>query len=239
MARQRCRSSANGESDDLDAPWKLHANGRLLPHQPQSTTANESVSALQSKLPETITATAHYAQLYELGLQFGPSLHGVMQMWRRDGEALAQIELPPASQPEMSRYQIHPALLDACLQGMAAAIPANLSETDIFMPLGIDRFVLYQQPDSKVWSHVVLDLPQKAGLPETLTAQIRVLDENGRLLAEATGIHLKRASRAALLGSQANELADWLYRVQWQPGPAARHRQRRLFPGINGRCRAS
>jgi hypothetical protein len=154
-------------------------------------------------------------------------------MWRRDGEALAQIQLPPGSQSEMNRYQAHPALLDACLQALAAAIPADLSGTDIFMPLGMDRFVLYQHPGGAVWSHVTLVLPEKDGPIETLTAQMQVLDDNGRLLAEASGIHLKRASRAVLLGSQTDQLADWLYHVQWQP--AFRSPQTRPTPTFSRR----
>ncbi|MCB8984309.1 MAG: SDR family NAD(P)-dependent oxidoreductase [Ardenticatenaceae bacterium] len=206
------------EADGPDAPWLLHADGRLQPHQTTPTPNSESPDALRAACPETVSAETHYAKLHDLGLHFGPSLHGVVQMWRRDGEAVGQIILPAAGQTENGRYQIHPALLDACLQVMAAAIPADLSESDIFMPLGVDRFVLYRQPEGPVWSHATLALPD-AGLKETLTAQVRVLDENGRLLAEAHGLHLKRASRAALLSRRADDLADWLYRVEWQPAP--------------------
>ncbi len=140
------------ESAGPDAAWQLHADGRLQPNQSQATPASEPPAALQANLPETVTAAAHYAKLDELGLNFGPSLHGVLQLWRCDGAALGQLELPASSQAELSRYQVHPALLDACLQVMAAAIPAEMSESDIFMPLGIDRFVLYQRPGGAVWS---------------------------------------------------------------------------------------
>lgn len=71
------------------------------------------------------------------------------QIWRRDGEALGQI-FPTEAVKVESGYVLHPALLDAALQIMAAALPRS---PNVYLPIHfekIERFGLAQP----VWSYV-------------------------------------------------------------------------------------
>jgi SAM-dependent methyltransferase len=46
---------------------------------------------------------------------------------------------------------------------------------------------------------------------------VRLLDEEGQLVAELTGLRLRRAGRVAVSGNE--RLEDWLYEMVWEPRP--------------------
>ncbi|MCC6892486.1 MAG: SDR family NAD(P)-dependent oxidoreductase [Anaerolineae bacterium] len=195
-----------------DDEWKLHAAGTIVANalQPQPPV---SLNDIQSRLTETISHEQHYALLAGHGLDFGEGLRGVVQVWRRDGEALAQIHLPEVVATEAPNYHMHPALLDACLQALSWAAP---SQSDFYMPLNIDNFRLYRQPDAEVWSHVQFD---ERSTRDILRGNVRVLDPNGEVIAEVIGIALKRASTDVLRHFSQARYDDWLYEMVWKRQP--------------------
>jgi acyl transferase domain-containing protein/NADPH:quinone reductase-like Zn-dependent oxidoreductase/acyl carrier protein len=209
--------SAAESTDD----WKTHAAGTIVkePH-PQPLPINGEGSNIlrdvQSRCKTTISAESHYAGLREKGLYFGPSLFGVREIWRADGEALARIELPDSLRREASAYGIHPALLDACLQAVAAALPGD---SDLYMPLSIDRVQVFGNVGTTLWSHAVVD--PRTSSKETYSASIEVMSDAGEIVAEITGLRLKRATRDALMRIARTQVDwhDWLYQVEWQPAP--------------------
>ena len=205
-------------SGDTEEDWKLHAASRAR-SQAASTAASVSLAEIQARCTDRISADVHYQNLREHGLVFGPSLRGVQQIHRRDGEALGEIELPGAQIAEASAYHLHPALLDACVQILAAAMPGG---EGTYLPISLESFRLHRPPGVRVWSHVLLR--SSDGLNrETLTADVQVIDEAGQIVAEAIGLRLKRADRAALLriARPVSNFADWLYEVEWQAKPRA------------------
>ena len=112
------------------------------------------------------------------------------------------------------RYLVHPAVLDACLQALGAAWPDD--EEDTYLVVGADRAWLSPCP-GRVWSHAVL-------APATITsttraADVRLMDEHGRLVGEVLGVRLRRARREALGLAGGGAPAEWLYEVMWEPSP--------------------
>ena len=58
----------------------------------------------------------------------------------------------------------------------------------------------------------------RGAVGETFTGDIHLFDDVGRLVADAHGLHLRRATRAALHRAlQQASRDEWLYAVQWQP----------------------
>ncbi|OLP20309.1 hypothetical protein BST81_00800 [Leptolyngbya sp. 'hensonii'] len=206
---------------DPDA-WKLQASGTLQRSAPIAPEGSSLVPAtLQARCPDLISAQTHYQQLAERGLVFGPSLQGVVQIWRRDGEAIGQIQAPDCLMGELGAYHIHPALLDACVQVLAAAVPTDIAATDLYLPVGLDRCQTYGKFPPRLWSHVQLQLPPGQSAPATLTAQIQIFDQAGTLLAELVGLRLRKASRTALFQATGPDVNQWLYQVTWEPQPSS------------------
>jgi len=204
-----------------ESGWQQHAsvevNGDVPPVRPPAT----ALAEIQARCPEIITAEAHYGLLAARGLQFGPSLGGVQQIWRNPagGEALGQIQMPAVVASELKTYQFHPALLDACLQVLVGALPAGWTETDVYMPVGLDSFCRFDSPPAELWSHVQVEIEPDGAGRETITGSVRVLAPTGQVVAQLAGLRLKRARQTALFKAAQPNLNNWLYQVEWQPQP--------------------
>ena len=190
--------------DDADT-WQVHAQGALAPVADGARF--EALDEVRARCVESLDATVHQAALRDRGLAFGPSLRGVRSIQRRDGEAIGEIILPDAGVAGAGNYVLHPALLDACLQVMSAALPSD-DARGAFLPFTIDR-VRVHRASAAVWSHVVLRSPA-SGDGDTLGADVRVFDAGG-LVAEISGITL----RAAATGAAVPVTAGCTYELQW------------------------
>ncbi|HEY9088382.1 MAG TPA: beta-ketoacyl synthase N-terminal-like domain-containing protein, partial [Anaerolineaceae bacterium] len=193
-----------------DDPWLRHASALLRKAETAAEQPGIDLDEIQARCSETRTAEAHYQQLMQTGLAFGAGLHGVEQIWRRDGEALGKIGQTAAASE--SGYLLHPALLDAHLQVVAAALPASDA---IYLPLNFEKIERLSTA-APVWSHVQTG---ESASRETIHAELEALDENGQPVLRLSGITLKRAERAALRQPGADPYRDWLYAVDWQAAP--------------------
>ena len=209
---------------DGEAGWRLHASGRVSPSAAPPP-ARVDLEAARARCPEEVPGPDHYARLEERGLQFGPALRGVERVLRGEGEALGQAALP-AGAPD-SGYLLHPALLDAHLQALAALVPAG---EGVFLPFSLERLDLHAPASRPLYSLARLRPGQAAGVVE---AKLALLDESGAAAVEITGLRLKQAGEAALLrlaesgagaespdkSALAGSPQDWLYEVAWTPAP--------------------
>ncbi|MBZ0285292.1 MAG: SDR family NAD(P)-dependent oxidoreductase [Anaerolineae bacterium] len=209
MGRYNFEYFTQGENE---SDWKLHASGALVANAGGAAEI-PSLRDVQGRAEETITSETHYQRLADSGMVFGDSLHGVVGIWRRDGEALGEIRLLEPVANEAINYHIHPALLDACLQTLAWAVPAS---DDVYLPLSVDRFTLYRRPEKSVWSYAQLRSGDD-GRREVLRGDIRVVDADGQVVAELMGIALKRAGADLLRQFAGAKYEDWLYEVVWKP----------------------
>jgi acyl transferase domain-containing protein len=204
--------SRNAESWTLHATGKVQLKSKALPH------ATLSRADVKARCDTEISGEDYYAMVRDLGLEFGAKFQGIKQLWRRDGEALGLIELPIDLAAEAGEYHIHPALLDACFHVLGAPLPQG-ADLATFLLIGLDRFVLHRAPGAHLWNHTVL---RSAGdtIGETFAGDIQLFDDEGRLVAEAQGLHLKRATPEALRRVvRKSQADDWLYEVHWQAKP--------------------
>ena len=166
---------------------------------------------------EIVAGADLYEGLLERGLEYGPSFRGVERLWRRDGEALGRLRLTEAVATQRIGHKIHPALLDACFQVLAAALPKGSADgEDPFLPVGLARLHLDDLPDTGLWAHALLksDAPADA---DYLEGDVFLLDERGQVLLEASGLRLQRLERDARPENEQEDLDDWLYEVRWEP----------------------
>jgi len=202
---------SRGKDED---DWKLHVTGRIAFVQPESRGFDQTVADIQARCGEEVSGADYYAQVFELGLEFGTSFQGITHLWRRDGEALGRIELPEALLREANNYGIHPAFLDSCFHLVGA--PLNQDDLEVaYLLIGIDSFRLYQQPPAKLWAYT--RLASGGATQETFGGDILLFDDNGVLIAEAAGLQLKRAGREALLQATRQQNDDWFYNIYWHP----------------------
>ncbi len=194
-------SQTEGEDDT----WHLHAQGNFA--EMVAAAALEPTVTVLARCTEPLDGASHYARLDERQLSFGSSLQGVQRIHRCDGEGLGEIALPASA--GAGDYVLHPALLDACLQVMAAALPARTATGKAYLPMSIEQIDVYRSPGSVVSSHVRVLSSERAG-NETLKASVTVFDAQGPV-ATLVGIALRAAAGAVAP----------FYEVAWQPEAGA------------------
>src|SRR5581483_105424 len=139
-----------------------------------------------------LSASVFYSALRELGFQDGASFQGIQQVWCRIGEALARIVPPESILFDMDLYHIHPALLDACIQVLLAALSEE--ERSLYVPMGFDHMYFYKRPDGDLWSWGRLQALE----PGVYEGALTILDGQGQPLVEIVGLRLKRMDKLVL-----------------------------------------
>ncbi|MGE3267190.1 MAG: SDR family NAD(P)-dependent oxidoreductase [Chloroflexota bacterium] len=193
--------------------WVSHVSGKIRKDVSDLIDAPiMSIDEIQARCPEQTTAEAHYTVLREHGLDFGPSLRGVQHVWRRDGEALGRIRLPKDAVSATAPFACHPAMLDAAAQLVAEAHP----DANTFLPMALESFRLCAPVGDEVWGHVVVRSDEGAS-PDSLVADVRLLGDNGQVLAELRGLSHLRARSDTLFRLAHSRFDRWVYEVHWRP----------------------
>lgn len=204
-----------------DDEWRQHVTGtiRLAPADDAASTGDSSLSAIRARCQDKVEADAFYDGVFAAGLEYGPAFRGIRELWRHDDEAVGAIDLPASLLADRETYSVHPALLDAVLQVVLAATPETTEPTQpntVYLPVAMDRISIHASLPDRLWGHCRLR-PIDTATPGSLAADIRVFDEAGILVAAVEGLHLRRASQAALQRLAQPKLDDWLYEVVWEP----------------------
>jgi acyl transferase domain-containing protein len=112
--------------------WRKHASGTVLPEaMPAEPAPFEGAGSLDASRPRPDTSAAwppagaepvdldgFYPRLAEAGSDYGPVFQGLTAAWRRGSEVFAEVALPDGT--DAAGFGLHPALLDAALQAVAA-----------------------------------------------------------------------------------------------------------------------
>ncbi|GCE30404.1 polyketide synthase [Dictyobacter alpinus] len=212
--------SLQGESSTTHSQWELHVSGTLLLNQQ----AQESmfvdaldVARIQKECSRTLSGAQHYRNMERQGLEYGSNFQGIEQIWQGYDDALCQVQIVPALRANIDKYQFHPALFDACLQAVLAALPHYVLDDEEagapIVPVGIGHLKMYQQARTALWSYARVVLKQPEGANQYKLSW-QVLDEAGQLVLEASDVCLQRLAVDASSEKQ-EEIADWLYEIQW------------------------
>ena len=102
--------------------------------------------------------------------------------------ALARLALPEAAARAgaASSYRLHPALLDACLQTLVAAVggrDGNESDDRLYLPIALESCELNGRPGTKLWSRAVVR-PAGTANAATLMGDLTVYDETGAAVGD-------------------------------------------------------
>ncbi len=189
--------------------WTLHAGGLL--REVQATT--ERVVELPPGPPLHLDAPTLYQAFAARGLRYGPSFRGLAELWRGEARSWARVVLPQEIGAEASRYEIHPALLDAAIHAVLATTGLDKDGAEIFLPFTVRSLRVLSAGHASAW--VALTSAERT--EEFIRADLHLYDEAGRPIAEVVGLELKRARRALV---DARSVARQSFVVEWQPASA-------------------
>lgn len=204
----RIESEAGGEA-------QVHASARLLLGAADERPAAYDVVALRANHSTTV-ATADVWQWFDSrGIQFGPSFRALAPslILSDDGALLiADLRLPSALRQDARHYGLHPVLLDACFQSVAAfAQVASETEGRMLLPLSVRSLRLYG-PGADA-AHCVTRFVSLDALH--VEADMDLLDASGNVLLSARGLVMG----SGMAGQHADAAAcnARLLDIVWEP----------------------
>ena len=185
--------------------WQLHASGQVSALK--TLINDDSLSQIKNRFTEAeLNVQQHYLDCQQKGINYGKSFQGIKQLWAKGDRAFGLIELP--SHLDSQAYHFHPALLDACLQILFAALPKEL-QTNTYLPVGVEKLSIKSFPGDRVWSYLKL---KSVSNDKILTADVWLYSDAGELIAQLEGL------KSQAIKSQP-AWHDWLYQQQWIAQP--------------------
>src|SRR5262249_46970665 len=165
-----------------------------------------------------------YRKMGERGLDYGPAFQCAEHIWKRPGEVVTRVALPPAVQTDGAKFLVHPALLDTCLQSVAAAMPEDFirpGSGETYLPTGVRAVRFHARPEGELYIHARLKDNPDGPAAEVLEGSAQLRDAAGRVFAQLEGLMLRRLARGQAQGAE-DRSAGWPYDVSRReaPGPA-------------------
>lgn len=210
-----------------DDRWSLHACGTIarqsasLPHAAESLAAANGYAPWRhdDRMPQTsVSAESFYDSMRKRGFDYGPRFQVLTDLRSGDNEAWASIEINESVRRESQRHRIHPALLDGCLQAMAAVVPGDRDgghSNRSYLPTAVGNFQLLGDPAVATQLYVRRRItPGDEANVETVVGDVVLLDAASEVVAELLGVKVQSLGATAAVA--ATQVADWLYKVDWQ-----------------------
>jgi acyl transferase domain-containing protein len=204
-------------ANESSGGWACHASGVIEPGADRPATTSDSLSERRKGLGDALDGATYYAALQEQGVSFGPSFQVIDELWRQDGTAVARMHAPDGGQGA----DLHPAVLDACFQLVAAALPgggAHTATADSYLMVGLESVKWSRAGAGELWGYARL----RSGAPNVDVAHgdVELHDQSGTPIVVVTGLRLKRGQRDALLRGVRGDKAKWLHGIEWRERPA-------------------
>ena len=105
------------------------------------------MAALLAAHPRRVEGAEMRKRFDKRGVQYGPAFTGLAAVRTAEGTAgtvLAEVALPGSIRSQQAAYGVHPALLDACFQSVAAHPDVQaVGSGGLLLPLGVRRLRAY------------------------------------------------------------------------------------------------
>ncbi|MEM9675211.1 MAG: SDR family NAD(P)-dependent oxidoreductase [Bacteroidota bacterium] len=191
--------------------WTKHSWGKVnrfdVFPQPEAVKIMPLLDAMENK----VSIPDFYVGLKDAGLNYGDAFRRIQKIWIKGHEILSAVSLNQQTLYGLEQYTMHPALLDACLHTIFAA-RENTEEAPrgIYLPVHIQRYQVFAQPEGQVWTYV--DVTEASD--DYLKGNYQILDKEGNLVAIIEGLTCKYIQGSR--GERQNGLYEGLFEYRWE-----------------------
>jgi acyl transferase domain-containing protein/acyl carrier protein len=210
--------SCSRETESPVKSWILHAFGRVALQAEKSLLSvaeEEPAGEVQHRCPETVSGPEYYRRLSDGGIQYGPVFRSITQIRIGGSDVLGELRIATDSNGEFDNYDLHPAIVDGCLQVVGAAV-ATKAKADgkegLYLPTRIKQILFHHRPGAHLSCHArVLDDDEGNRIGD-----VRLFDETGEAAVEILGVRFASLENDTPQALEEN-LDDWLYELKWEP----------------------
>jgi polyketide synthase 5 len=176
--------------------------------------STHDIAALLAEHPHRVDGDELRQGFDKRGLQYGRAFSGLAAVLTAEGgvdTVLAEVGLPPSIRSQQTAYGVHPALLDACFQSVAAHPAIHAAGIGgLMLPLGVRRLQTYgaARDIRYAYSRVI------RADATWVEADLELLDEHGAVVLTVEGLQIgsgssENANRQRLLNER-------LLTIEWQ-----------------------
>lgn len=174
--------------------WTRHAAGTIRAAEPASP-AKQAPAADGTP----VSPADFYTGLRRTGAHHGHAFAALTRIVRSSGRADTEIVLPDEATPYRG-ITLHPVMLDAALQGLAAAMSDSVlsetqaAQTDVtYLPVGFGSIRVFGDLGRRAKCRAELvSVLEDSG---DAMGRVTLTDDTGAVLAQADDVHLKRVQR--------------------------------------------
>jgi hybrid polyketide synthase/nonribosomal peptide synthetase FtdB len=204
---------------EATSDWVANASGRIVKRRlTAKLPENLSFAAIRERCVQPVAQKRCYEVFDSMGFNYGTGFRGIAMLWKGSNEALAKIVPPAHVDVADCESGLHPSILDSCFQVLIGVV-AGLSEGDeqenrAFLPVGIDRFQVYQRPQAEMWCYG----RTVESSDQLLRGDLFLLDGAGNLIAEISNFTCGFLESSAV--SAPHDPDQWLYETEWRRSAA-------------------
>jgi polyketide synthase 5 len=154
------------------------------------------LSALQAAHPIRVDGADVRESFDKRGIHFGPAFTGLAAAHTAEGSSstvLAEIGLPGSIRSHQSAFGVHPALLDACFQSVAAHPAARGVAGGLLLPLGVRQLRGYGPARDARYCYARVTASGTG-----LDADLDVVDVHGTIVLTARGLQMGTGAATAI-----------------------------------------
>ena len=189
-----------------------HATASLHAAEDDSPPPAYDVAALLATHQCVVNGSELRESFVERGVQHGTAFSGLARARTpeaKGGTVLAEVGLPASIRFQHSAYHVHPALLDACFQSVAAGVDET-GGSGLLLPLGVRHIRMCGPLRNAHYCYGRVTKVDTTGGE----ADLDVLDEHGTVLLTVRG--LRMGTGASESGERDRVLGERLLTVEWQ-----------------------
>ncbi|MCA9126864.1 MAG: SDR family NAD(P)-dependent oxidoreductase [Planctomycetales bacterium] len=194
--------------------WSLHCEGKRSPSTTDSDSIPKSVdlNALQGRFDGlAIERDWFYNMMSQLGIQLGEQFRWMQTIQRAEGSALARVTAPPTA--EHNNSILHPGLIDGCFQILAACVDLKDHQNNAYIPVKVQRMRVFRSFGTSGW--LSAKLRPTAADASSFEGDLMLLDDEGTVVAELSGVTVRKAPRSTLAGFAQRQSTDIFYKIGW------------------------
>ena len=197
-----------------EAAWKpmLSASIRFQTAPAFQGAEPMDIEFLKSRIRDPLDGALAYQKFAELGVQYEAALQLASQVWLGDTETLVALQLNTRIGAAAHPFKLHPLVFEAIEQAARMAAGPGAARHVL---AGLERLCLIAGADAARYAHV--RLRTGAASVTTVTADVWLLDQDGRVLVSAEGLVLAAADDEK--GSDiriSDDPAEWRYQYEWE-----------------------
>ncbi|NEP72545.1 MAG: acyltransferase domain-containing protein [Okeania sp. SIO2G4] len=167
--------------------WVLNASGKVCFDSKTPVETKLSTITLEN-YPEKIPSSEFYSTMMEkMGVKLGKSCQLLDTVWRKDGEAIAKIQLPE-NPDSYKNYLLPLGDIDAWIQTLPFCYPGELSGMELLVE--IEKFEFYGYSGQQLWAKAKLELNENN---EQITqGNLWLFDDTETVIGKITNAKLKQ-----------------------------------------------